>query len=100
MTHHLRPHKLLSKTDLFLPILKGLSSNIVSVGIKQNMVLIPAPFQNNLGKKKQTFSLYQILRVYNFVFISISLRITKGKGKAIKIHPFTQCQLIYTRHSV
>lgn len=53
MTHHLSPNKFLSKTDLFSPILKGLSSNIVSVGIKQNMVLIPAPFQNHLGKKRK-----------------------------------------------
>jgi len=50
MTHHLSPNKLLSETDLFLPILKGLSSNIVSVGIKQNVVLIPAPFQNHLSE--------------------------------------------------
>lgn len=50
---YLSPNKLLSKTDLFSPILKGLPSNIVSVGIKQNMVLIPAPFQNHLGKKKK-----------------------------------------------
>lgn len=53
MTHHLSPNKFLSKTDLFSPILKGLSSNIVSVGIKQNMVLIPAPFQNHLREKKE-----------------------------------------------
>lgn len=69
MTHHLSPNKLLSETDLFLPILKGLSSNIISVGIKQNVVLIPAPFQNHLGKKekkkkgKKMFTLCQILRV-------------------------------------
>ena len=78
---YLSPNKLLSETDLFSPILKGLPSNIVSVGIKQNMVLIPAPFQNHLGKKrkeKQMFSLHQILRVCNFHFILISLRIAKG----------------------
>ena len=57
-TYHLSPNKLLSKSGLFSPILKRLPSNVVSVGIKQNMVLIPAPFQNHLGKERKRNNVY------------------------------------------
>jgi hypothetical protein len=44
---------MLYKMTLILPILKGFPSNVVSVGIKQNMVLISAPFQNHLQEKEK-----------------------------------------------